>query len=173
MGSKKDFYIVKETALGKEKDYLLKLDRNNKRLVVLHQVERSKLHNHFSIRRDFNPSGYVMYEGVKTFDCIFGGEKSPTPEGMFQVEYKTTDEYVSGYYPEHDKVKFFGYLVIFEDYFIHSDLYDGAVTEAAMRAGEAEPISKKDDHTSGCVRIAQENLDWLVENIPVGTTVVL
>lgn len=34
-----------------------------------------------------------------------------------------------------------------------------------------EPISKGDDHTSGCIRVAQENLDWLVENIEDGTTV--
>ena len=75
----------------------------------------------------------LIDELEKEFSCIFGGEKSPTPFGVFQVEHKTTDEYVSGYYPEHDKVKFFGYLIIFEDYFIHSDLYDGNVTADAMR----------------------------------------
>ena len=114
----------------------------------------------------------LIDELEKEFSCIFGGEKSPTPLGVFQVEYKTTDEYVSGYYPEHDKVKFFGYLIIFEDYFIHSDLYDGNVTADAMRYDKSlQPISKGDDHTSGCIRIAQENLDWLVDNIEVGTMV--
>ncbi len=30
-----------------------------------------------------------------------------------------------------------------------------------------------DDHTSGCIRVKQEELDWLVENVDVGTTVVM
>ena len=171
MGS--EMYIVKEELLGDAKDRVLKLDRDAKKLLVYKRVGNEKLHDHYSIRKDFDSSPYVMYEVEKTFDCIFGGEKSPTPEGVFNVLSKTTDEYVSGYYPEHDKVKFFGYLVIFEDYFIHSHLYDGSVTAEAMRNDPSiQPISKGDDHTSGCIRVAQENLDWLVENVEVGTMVV-
>lgn len=84
---------------------------------------------------------------------------------------KTTDEYVSSYDPEHGKVKFFGYLAIFEDYFIHSHLYDETVSEADMRSGKGEPVSGFDDHTLGCVIVAQEHLDWLTENVKVGTMV--
>ena len=98
MGSEKGFYIVKETVLGEEKGYLLKLDRSNRHLVVLCQVERSRLHDHFSIRKDFDPTPYVMFEEAKAFSCIFGSEKSLTPEGTFRVEFKTTEECVSGYY---------------------------------------------------------------------------
>lgn len=98
MGSEKGFYIVKETVLGEEKGYLLKLDRSNRHLVVLCQVERSRLHDHFSIRKDFDPTPYVMFEEAKAFSCIFGSEKNPTPEGTFRVEFKTTEECVSGYY---------------------------------------------------------------------------
>ena len=58
MGSEKGFYIVKETVLGEEEGYLLKLDRSNRHLVVLCQVERSRLHDHFSIRKDFDPTPY-------------------------------------------------------------------------------------------------------------------
>lgn len=27
------------------------------------------------------------------------------------------------------------------------------------------------DYTSGCIRVAQENLDWLVENVAIGMMV--
>lgn len=104
-------------------------------------------------------------------DCIYGGEKSPTPTGIFQVEKKSTEEYISGYYPELDQVKFFGYLVIFEDYFIHSDLYAADVTKETLE--ENEPVSKGDTSTSGCIRISQEDLDWLLENVEVGTPVIM
>ena len=59
---------------------------------------------------------------------------------------------------------FFGYLAVFEDYFIHSNLY---LTDAASDTFmEKEPISAQDEHTSGCIRVPQEELDWLVAYIP-------
>ena len=112
-----------------------------------------------------------MYDKLKSIDCIFGGEKSPTPTGIFKVESKSAEEYLSGYYPKRGQVKFFGYLVIFEDYFIHSDLYDAEVTMETMQYHE--PISGKDTFTSGCIRIARSELEWLIENIELGTTVIM
>ena len=47
---------------------------------------------------------------MKSMDYIFGGEKSPTPEGIFMIEKKSPEEYISGYYPERKNVKFFGYI---------------------------------------------------------------
>lgn len=52
----------------------------------------------------------MMYEKMKSMDYIFGGEKSPTPEGIFMIEKKSPEEYISGYYPERKNVKFFGYI---------------------------------------------------------------
>ena len=104
-------------------------------------------------------------------DCIYGGEKSPTPTGIFQVEKKSTEEYISGYYPELEQVKFFGYFVIFEDYFIHSDLYAADVMKETMEKNE--PISKGDASTSGCIRVSQADLNWLLENIEIGTSVIM
>ena len=165
-------YIIKESLLGSVKDTLLKLDREGKKLEFYRRVPNERLHDHYTIREDFDSSDYAMFEVEKSFDCIYGGTESPTPDGIFTVLKKTPEEYISGYYPTRGAVKFFGYLVIFEDYFIHSDLYEEAVTEDAMRNGSAEPISSGDDHTSGCIRVSQENLDWLVENVAVGTIVV-
>lgn len=152
---------------------LLELNRETRLLEVYRRVEDKRMRAFYSLRDDFDDSPYVMLEREKAFPCIFGGENTPTPKGCFRVENKTAKEYLSGYYPEHDKVKFFGYLEIVEDYFIHSDLYAAGVTEDMMRSGAEEPISKADAHTSGCVRVAQDALDWLVENIEVGTMVLL
>lgn len=75
---------------------------------------------------------------------------------------------------EKNKVKFFGYLVVFEDYFIHSDIYKEDINEDMMRKNiHIEPISRCDKSTSGCIRVSQENIDWLVENIDVGTTIIM
>lgn len=151
--------------------YLLKLNRTSSQLELYKKADNSVLHKYYSIRSDFDSSNYVMYEEIKSMDCIYGGEKSSTPTGIFQVEGKSAEEYVSGYYPELDQVKFFGYLVIFEDYFIHSDLYALNATKETMQ--DYEPVSKDDTFTSGCIRVSQENLNWLLENIDVGTTVIM
>ena len=110
-----------------------------------------------------------MLEMVDSMSCLFGGEKSPTPYGVFQVEKVSDSEYVSGYRPGYDAVKFFGYIVVFEDYFIHSDMYEASVTDYK----NASSISSNDTFTSGCIRISQKSLDKLLSLIPVGTTVIL
>ena len=63
--------------------------------------------------------------------------------------------------------------MIFEDYFIHSDLYLADVTEADMREGRAKSVSKADQGTSGCIRVSQEVVDWLIENVEEGSLVYL
>ena len=85
---------------------------------------------------------------------------------------KVKEEYISGYHKKYERIKnFFGYLVIFEDYFIHSDLYMDRVTSETFE--QAEPISNGDTGTEGCIRVSQKNVEWLLENIEVGTTVIL
>lgn len=152
-------------------DYLIKINRSTNKLEIYYKSDNSVLHKYYSIRPDFDASNYIMYEKVKSMDCIYGGEKSPTPTGIFQVEKKSTEEYISGYYPELEQVKFFGYLVIFEDYFIHSDLYAADVMKETMEKNE--PISKGDASTSGCIRVSQADLNWLLENIEIGTSVIM
>lgn len=61
-------------------------------------------------------------------------------------------------------MKFFGYLAVFEDYFIHSNMYLKDATSNTFQA--KEPVSEQDAHTSGCIRVPQEELDWLMANIP-------
>lgn len=105
------FLIIHKFSSAIGKKYLLKLNRTSSQLELYKKADNSVLHKYYSIRSDFDSSNYVMYEEIKSMDCIYGGEKSSTPTGIFQVEGKSAEEYVSGYYPELDQVKFFGYYL--------------------------------------------------------------
>lgn len=166
--SESKLFIFKTNSLSNDQ-YLLKLNRTDSCLEVYSKVSNSKLNEYYSIRPDFDSSAYTMFEKVDSMPCLFGGEKSPTPYGVFQVEKVSDSEYVSGYRPGYDAVKFFGYIVVFEDYFIHSDMYEASVTDYK----NASSISTNDTFTSGCIRISQDNLNKLLSIILVGTTVIL
>lgn len=167
-----ELYIISKRNLGSGTDnpYFLKLNRADSRLEVYKKASGECLRESYPIREDFDVSGYELFELHKTMPCIFGGEGNRrTPRGFFNIEKVSSEEYVSPYYPSRGQVKFFGYLVVFEDYFIHSDLYSEDVDIADFR--EHKPISSQDKDTSGCVRVSQSDLEWLVENIAVGTVV--
>ena len=171
---KGELYIVRKAAIDSRLSNLLKLNRQSHCLELYRKAsDNSVLHNYYPIREDFDSFDYLMYEKEKEFPCIWGGGDTLTPEGIFQIEKVSEkhEEYISGYHPEHEKVKFFGYLVVFEDYFIHSNLYVDKVTKDKFE--QEEPINKTDEHTSGCIRVSQEDLDWLVEHIEAGTTIVM
>ncbi len=162
-------FILKREAARSERPYLLKLNRETSELEVFKKCGNEKLYDSRLIRQTYDSNAYVVFEKEVSFPCIYGGGSTPTPTGVFQIEAKSSEEYISPYYPNHSQVKFFGYLVIFEDYFIHSDLY--AAEAAAPAAGRA--ISLHDKTTSGCIRVSQKALSWLIEHIDVGTIALL
>lgn len=162
--------IKKSITQGKR---LLILNKETSKLEVYSLTSVDSILNSYSLREDFDLSDYNCYEKERELDCIWGREDSPTPRGFFEIEKKSEkrEEYISRYYPDLDKVKFFGYMVFFEDYFIHSDLYAEEVTAKSME--KYEPISKGDSGTSGCIRVGQNELEWLLENIEIGTLVMM
>lgn len=165
-------YIISNDMLSKDSnnEYFLRLNREQSILEVYKKCESSKLRDEYPIRKEFDESGYTMFELYKEMKCIFGGEgKKRTPSGLFHIYDKSNGEYRSLYYEDRDCVKFFGYLAIFEDYFIHSDLYDEYVSIENFR--NVEPISKDDKHTSGCIRVAQDDLEWLLKTVEIGSIV--
>ena len=163
--------IVKKTFT--KSNHILVLNRSKSELEVYSRVPNERIREEYKLRDDFDLSEYCCYERKYGMKCLFGREDSPTPEGCFEITQKSriNQEYVSGYYPNRGKVKFFGYLVIFEDYFIHSDLYEEEVTSDTIM--QNVPISKDDTKTSGCIRVSQNELEWLIENIEVGTPVIM
>lgn len=167
----KEIYIVKKRI--STENFLLKLNRQTHQLEVYKKADEQALRKNYSIRKDFAPCEYTIYEKINEMPCLFGREDSPTPYGVFDIvkKSKIKEEYISSYHKKYAQIKFFGYLVIFEDYFIHSDLYMDSVTSETFE--QAEPISSGDTGTAGCIRISQKNVEWLLENIEVGTTVIL
>lgn len=163
--AEKQSLILKKALVGAERPYLIKLNRQTNTLDVFRKCDNKKLYDDFSIKRTCDLSAYTIFEIEQSFPCIFGGETTPTPCGIFHIEAKSEREYTSSYYPNYKQVKFFGYLVIFEEYFIHSDLYP--VGESGPDIDKA--ISCNDKTTSGCIRISQKNLLWLIENVDIGT----
>lgn len=165
-------YIVANRILNiiNDNQYYLKLNRQAGCLEIYQKTDTKALWTHYPIREDFDASDYTMYELTKTMPCIFGGTgKTQTPAGIFNIEKVSGSEYISPYHPKADLVKFFGYLVVFEDYFIHSDMYSMDANMDNFR--EKKSISLKDEHTSGCIRVSQDDLNWLIENIPERTTI--
>ena len=164
----KKTYIAHKSLLSSvcTNQYYLKLNRAAQSLEVYEQADNNLLRELYPLREDFDTSDYVLFTLKKAIPCIFGGEgRTRTPAGIFRERVSGLhEEYVSPYHPQHEQVKFFGYLEVFEDYFIHSNMYLTDVTSDTFMA--KEPISAQDEHTSGCIRVPQEELDWLVANIP-------
>lgn len=167
-------YIVANRILNKRIDnpYYIKLNRKSSLLEIYKKADTKTLWNNYPIRKDFDASDYVVYELAYTMPCIFGGNgKTQTPTGIFNIQKVSSSEYISKYHPKFNQVKFFGYLVVFEDYFIHSDMYPMDVNLDDF--SEKESLSSHDSHTSGCIRVSQNDLSWLIDNIAEGTTIEL
>lgn len=162
-------FIIQNSCFEKSDYYLLKLNRTTHQLEVYAKSINENPGTYYSLRENFDTSDYSLFELEKTFDCIIGGKNTPTPAGLFAITNKSSGEYISTYYSKKSKVKFFGYLVIFEDYFIHSNLYD---VDAEL-PNHVDSISLDDENTSGCIRVSQDDLKWLMENIEIGTTIIM
>lgn len=148
----------------------LKLNRLERTLDVFIKSTEQCLREAYPLRSNFDASDYHFYELLLSIPCRFGGEgKSQTPQGIFRIQNVTKNEYVSTYRQGVPEVKLFGHLDIFEDYFIHSEMYTMDATIDTFRSMQS--ISSEDTHTAGCIRVAQDDLDWLIANIPVGTTI--
>ena len=126
-----DIYIVKKKI--STENFLLKLNQQAHQLEVHKKADEQALRKNYSIRKDFVPCEYTIYEKIKEMPCLLGHEDSPTPYGVFDIvkKSKVKEEYISGYHKKYERIKFFGYLVIFEDYFIHSDLYMSRQSQSA------------------------------------------
>lgn len=166
------YLIVKKTMPGAEKGRLLRLNREKKSLEMFVSADREVILANYPIEENFDFSNYATFEKVRNIPCIFGRKDSMTPSGIFNIEFKSKDCYIRGY-EELKETKFFGYMGFFEDFLIHSNIFLMEVNEEEMRAGKAKSISLNDVETGGCIRIGQSDLDYLLENIEIGTILIL
>ena len=162
--------------------YYLKLDRQNKILKIYERTQNFDLVKRFyPLDKNFdirNDAPFIFKEGVAV---LFGGDEgSQTPKGIYKVQNvsKKHQEYKSGFNPNHPQVKMYGYIEIYEYYWIHSNMYVGDEINESTFMNHPENIvhgnSNADgsEHTSGCIRIPnQAKLDEIMEYIQPGDIV--
>lgn len=114
---------------------------------------------------EWDGSGYN--KEVKKFKCSTGMAGYDTPVGTYQSGGKVT----SGqwyYFTDYNCYAKYAYRIVGGILF-HSVLYNSnkkGPTSSSVRA-----LGRKASH--GCVRLAEENAQWIFENCPEGTTVVI
>ena len=99
---------------------------------------------------------------IKSFLVGTGAASTPTPTGLTTVSYKSAAGWTTGSYTVRPVVGFYPGT----GYAFHSRLcYPGTDTEYDFSAGY--PVSH------GCVRMYKSDINWIYNNIPVGTAVVI
>ena len=99
---------------------------------------------------------------IKSFLVGTGAASTPTPTGLTTVSYKSAAGWTTGTYTVRPVVGFYPGT----GYAFHSRLcYPGTDTEYDFSAGY--PVSH------GCVRMYKSDINWIYNNIPVGTAVVI
>ena len=99
---------------------------------------------------------------IKSFLVGTGAAGTPTPTGLTTVSYKSAGGWTTGTYTVRPVVGFYPGT----GYAFHSRLcYPGTDTEYDFSAGY--PVSH------GCVRMYKSDIQWIYNNIPVGTAVVI
>ena len=162
--------------------YYLKLDRQNRVLKVYERTQNFDLVNRFyPLDKNFDVRNDVPFLLKEDIPVLYGGsEGSQTPKGIYKVHNvsKKHQEYVSGFNPNYGTVKLFGYIEIYEYYWIHSNMYVGEdVNESNFMSKEDKIVHGNynpdgTEHTSGCIRIQdQAKLDELMEYIQPGDIV--
>lgn len=99
---------------------------------------------------------------IKSFLVGTGAAGSPTPTGLTTVSYKSAGGWTTSTYTVRPVVGFYPGT----GYAFHSRLcYPGTDTEYDFSAGY--PVSH------GCIRMYKSDINWIYNNIPVGTTVAI
>ncbi len=99
---------------------------------------------------------------IKSFVVGTGASGTPTPPGLTYVTYKSKWGWTTGTYTVRPVIGFYPN----SGYAFHSRLcYPGTTKEYDFSSGY--PVSH------GCVRMQRNDIDWMYNNIPVGTTVAI
>ena len=160
-------------------NFYLQLNRNEKILKIYKRNNNFEIVKaYYPLDENFDINNDVPFEIFNEIPCIFGGEEDfQTPRGIFKIKNvsEKNKEFVSGFNPNHEKVKFYGYIEIYEYYWIHSNMYVGESINSNNFINHPEnlvrDIQNKDcvEHTAGCIRIPdQSKLDELLEIISPG-----
>ena len=110
-------------------------------------------------------SGYN--KELKSFKCSTGMDGYDTPVGTYQSGGKVTfDEWY--YFADYNCYAKYAYRIVGGILF-HSVLYNSS--KKGPTSSSVNALGRKASH--GCIRLALENAQWIFENCPEGTTVVI
>ena len=105
-----------------------------------------------------------MYEGpIHTFICATGKKETPTPLGTYQAGGKAGGEW---YY-----FKDFGCYAKWAYQIVGGILFHSNTTSAPKGKPSNGGLGHRASH--GCIRMKVENVKWIYDNCPQGTTVVI
>jgi len=111
--------------------------------------------------------GHEYGKQLKRFKCSTGVDESPTPVGTYQASGKTgTDGWY--YFEQYDSYAMYPYRIA-GGLMFHSVLFN-AEKEGPSRSSVRKLGEKA---TKGGVRLSVEDAQWIYENCPRGTTVVV
>lgn len=111
--------------------------------------------------------GAAYSDEVKSFKCSTGMSGYDTPTGVYQSGGKVT----SGmwyYFQQYNCYAKYAYRVVGGILF-HSVLYNA--NKQGPTSSSVRNLGKRVSH--GCIRLAEDNAQWIFENCPMGTTIVI
>lgn len=104
---------------------------------------------------------------IKSFKCSTGMDGYETPSGVYQSGGRVT----SGawyYFTQYNCYAKYAYRVVGGILF-HSVLYNS--NKKGPTSSSVRNLGRRVSH--GCIRLAEENAQWIFENCPMGTTIVI
>lgn len=111
-------------------------------------------------------NGAAYDEKIKTMICSTGMDKTPTPTGTYQ----SYGRMVHGEWYYFDDFRCYAKWAygIVGGILFHSVTYN---SEKVLNKSSVRNLGKKASH--GCIRLEEENAQWIYDNCPIGTTVVI
>ncbi|WP_051542144.1 L,D-transpeptidase family protein [Clostridium lundense] len=157
LGKKGNFYYVQAKdydTLNEVKGYI--------RSDYIKQVTPS---SNYSIVVDISDQKVYIYKNNKlnqTFICSTGMDATPTPTGRYLIGGRGES------FGREKGYLCYNFVRINHDYLFHSVLHyvDGSIIQE-----EYKKLGKKASH--GCIRLKDENIKWIYNNIPRNTLVVI
>ncbi len=153
---------------GKKKNEIIfSMDLDNVRLRLYNKVWNRSSKTGWIILTDKTTHRVGIFKGsrqawdlVKNWPCGDGKPSTPTPSGNYTVKSKV------GYFDSMGDRVYYG-TEFTEHYYFHSVTYNPATGK--VRPGKQLGVAC----SHGCVRLATKNAKWLLNNMPVGTPVIV
>lgn len=172
--NKKMTYIVHKSSVDSSSKQLLKLNRETRHLeLYIRSKSNLTFDDVISTYNNIDISDYYIYRMTDSFPCVLEEQNLSIVPGIFIIKRvsEVREEYISACYKNLGRIKFFGYITIFNNCFIHGNVYNEDVT--IDKIDNEHIVVKDNENILNGIRVYQEDLEWLVENIKQGATLIM